>query len=424
MRHEKFGESIPYCEPSWYQGFATPYYKETHALYRNKVRAFVKKYIKRNVNKWIKAGSYPQILHEQAYAEGVSGIIYPKSLGGYAPPGAEKADYFHEQILWDELGLVDAGILSGALSINSMALPPLIMGGKKWVREEVIKPVIQGKVLASLMISEPNYGSDVAGIETKAVDMGDHWVVNGSKKWITGGLWSTWFTTAVRTGGPGFKGISLVLINKNMDGVKIRKMETQATNLHNTSFVTLKNVKVPKRNLIGKEGLGFMYIVVNFNHERWVISVQACRMSRVCYQDSIKYALSRRTFGKRLVDHQAIRMKLSEMVRHIEQLQDKIDFVTYQFNEKTDPRTMGGQCALLKVDASKCMELCAREASQIFGGSAIVREGKGARIERIYRGVRAIAIPGGSEEILLDFAIRQIIPPDPQKKKKKTNSKL
>jgi len=142
------------------------------------------------------------------------------------------------------------------------------------------------------------------------------------------------------------------------------------------------------------------------------------------HEESLKYALKRKTFGKRLVDHQAIRLKLAEMARQITALQDSIEKVTLQFNAKTADRIMGGQCALLKVNASKCFEFCAREASQIFGGSAIVQEGKGARIERLYRGVRTAAIPGGSEEILLDFSIRQIVGPPPRKKKNKKKEHL
>merc|ERR1719499_2098372 len=308
-----------------------------------------------------------------------------------------------------------------------MAMPPVIMAGPAHLREQVCRDIITGKKFCSLMISEPGYGSNVAGIETSAVRDGDHYIVNGTKKWITGGLWSEWFTTAVRTGGPGsgMRGLSLLLINKNMPGFKVRKMETQAGGLHNTSMVHLNNVRVPVKNLIGEEGKGFKYIVVNFNHERWVIAIQACRAARRCFEESIKYGLRRKTFGKRLVDHQAIRMKLAEMARRVESLQDSIERITYQFNEKTNDRVMGGQCALLKVNASQTFEFCASQASQVFGGSAIVREGKGRVVEALYRAVKATSIPGGSEEILLDFAIRQIVgPSSPKKKSRMKASKL
>ena len=121
----------------------------------------------------------------------------------------------------------------------------------------------------------------MANIETTAERDGDFYVVNGHKKWITGGLMGDFFTTAVRTGGEGMGGISLLLIEREMEGVNIRKMETQFDNSHSTTFITFDNVRVPARNLIGEEGKGFLYIVHNFNHERLVISASACRF--VCF---------------------------------------------------------------------------------------------------------------------------------------------
>jgi len=202
-------------------------------------------------------------------------------------------------------------------------------------------------------------------------------------------------------------GISLLLLEKNMPGITIRKMETQFDNCHNTTFITLEDVKVPEKNLIGEENQGFMLLMLNFNHERFVIAGQACRYARLCYELSIKYASSRETFGKKLIHHQVIRFKLAEMARQVEALHDQLERVAFLFSKKIPDFSLGGQCALLKVNSTKTFEYCAREASQIFGGNSIVKEGLGKRIERLYREVRGLAIPGGSEEILLDFTMRQ-----------------
>jgi len=153
--------------------------------------------------------------------------------------------------------------------------------------------------------------------------------------------------------------------------------------------------------------MGFMYIVHNFNHERFLISASTCRYARYCYELSFKYAMTRKTFGKTLIKHQIIRFKLAEMARQIESLHDNLERVAFQFKCGISDSKLGGQCALLKVMASKTFEYCAREASQIFGGASIVKEGKGIEVERMYRDVKRAAIPGGSEEILLDFVIRQ-----------------
>ena len=213
-------------------------------------------------------------------------------------------------------------------------------------------------------------------------------------------------------------------------------MKTQFDTTHNTTFITLDDVRVPAKNLIGRVGHGFRMIVrsasiishqislcithyhhrmllrpqvQNFNHERFIIACSTCRMARVAYEESIKYAMVRRTFGKRLVDHQIIRHKLAEMASKIQRLYANLERVAFQFSKGVEDKDMGAQCALLKVQCSQTFEFCAREASQIFGGSSIVREGRGKLVERLYREVRATAIPGGSEEILMDFAVRSAI---------------
>jgi len=271
----------------------------------------------------------------------------------------------------------------------------------------VCKPVVTGKMNICLAISEPGAGSDVANIQTTAVKEGDFYVLNGQKKWITGGLYGDFFTMAVRTGGPGMGGISLLLVEKGTPGMKIRKMATQFDTCHNTTFITLDNAKVPVKNLIGKENAGFMMLMLNFNHERWVLAVQATRYSRLAYEHAMKYAMVRETFGKKLIQHQLVRFKLAEMARQIECLYDSCERICYLTSQGIPDHKLGGPCALLKVQATKTLEYCAREASQIFGGASIVKEGKGMAVERLYREVRALAIPGGSEEILLDFTMRQ-----------------
>jgi len=398
-----YGEQISFCEPYWCQGYVSPYYKKTHEDFRALVRNFVETEIKPNINQWLEEGNgYPVSLHEKAYAAGINGCLYPVEYGGTPP---EDFDTFHELILWYEFGRAGGGGALGQMSINSMALPPIINAGSQYLKDLVVRDVVTGNKQCSLMISEPGAGSDVAGIQTAATKEGDHYIVNGQKKWITGGAIANFFTCACKTEG----GMSLLLLDANFPGIKVRKMKTQFDNTHNTTFVTLDEVAVPVQNLIGQEGQGFRYLMFNFNHERFVIAAGTTASSRLCYEEAIKYSLKRKTFGKRLIEHQIIRFKLAEMARMIESLQDNLERCAYQFAMGIPDAKLGGQCALLKVQASKTFEYCAREAAQVFGGSAVVREGQGAVVERLYREVRAVAIPGGSEEILLDFAIRQAV---------------
>jgi len=336
----------------------------------------------------------------------VSGVRerYPKHV---VPAGG--FDAFHELVYLDEISAAGPGGCMGQCGINSMALPPIMTVGSKHVQDLVVDCVFAGEKNISLAISEPTAGSDVANIRLTAVREGDKYRVNGQKKWITGGHIASYFTLVTRTSGPGAKGISLFLVDATTPGITVRKMETQFDTCHGTTFITFDDVLVPAANMIGKEGEGFKYILLNFNHERWVIAVGACRMSRLCYSESLKYALRRKTFGKTLAEHPVIRSKLAEMARQFEALHDSNERIAYSYCQGVEDSRLGKECALLKVMASKTLEYCAREASQIFGGSSIVREGPGKLVERIYRDVRSVAIPGGSEEIMLDLAARTAI---------------
>lgn len=240
---ETFGNQIPFTEPYWYQGFHSPYYTDQHKAFRAKVRKFVEEEIKPNVDKWIKTG-YPPELHQRSYELGLQGIIYPKAYGGTMP---DDFDSFYELIFVDEMARMGGGGVLGQAAINSMALPPIIHFGSDYLKDLVLRDVITGKKFCSLAISEPYAGSDVAGLRTTAKREGDHYIVNGQKKWITGGMMADFFTTAVRTGDEGMGGISLLLLHKDMPGLSVRKMETQFDNSHSTTMVTMEDVKVPAK---------------------------------------------------------------------------------------------------------------------------------------------------------------------------------
>lgn len=406
VRLDPFGDQIPHCEPPWYQGYHTTHYGDSHVRYRAAVRDFVDKEILPHAEEWVKTG-YPKELHRKAYEAGVSGILYPESYGGTLPGGAQK-DMFHELILWDEVSRETIGAL-GQLSINSMAMPPILAFGSQLVKDKVVRSVATGIKDCSLAISEPTAGSDVANIKTTAVDMGDHYLVNGQKKWITGGLIADFFTLVVRTGNAGRSGLSLLLLERHFPGVHIRKMHTTGDSSHSTSFITLEDVKIPKENLIGEVGQGFKYILLNFNHERWVIACQAVRQCRDIYADTFKYAMKRKTFGVTLMEHQAIRIKFAEMARQFEALHAMIELVALQYSCGVPDSALGGMCALLKVNASRTFEYCAHQCAHVYGGASLVKEGQGRMVERAQRGVTAVAIPGGAEDIVLDLAVRQAI---------------
>jgi alkylation response protein AidB-like acyl-CoA dehydrogenase len=417
--YEKYGELLPFCEPAWYQGGHSPYYNESHVAWRKTIRDFVDREMRPNAEQWIEnEESYPVELHQKAYAAGIQGAIFPEKYGGTPP---KDYDTFHEVIMWDELARAGGGMIFAQLSVNSMALPPVLNAGSEEMKAKIVPDIACGKKFISLAISEPTAGSDIMAVKTTAVKQGDHYIVNGQKKWITGGCMADYLTTLVRTGEEGdIFGLSMLLIPTNLEGVSRRKMKTQFDTTHSTAFITLEDVKVPCENLIGEEGMAFMQLVTNLNHERLVIAISACRSSRICFSEALNHVMSRTVFGQKLIEHQVIQYKLAEMAREIEGLQDFIERVAYQFKCGVPDGALGDLCSLLKVHASRTFEFCAREASQLFGGSSIVKEGKGKIVERLYREVRTIAIPGGSEETLLSQVGKNIF----KKSKKMQSSKL
>jgi alkylation response protein AidB-like acyl-CoA dehydrogenase len=335
-----------------------------------------------------KAGILPALIGPPWPTEYVGTTI----AGGIKP---EEVDYFHELIFVDELARCGSGGiqwgLGGGLSIG---LPPIMKFGSKYLQDLVVKPVLSGTTYICLAITEPDAGSDVANLTTTAVKTADgkHYIVNGNKKWITNGIFCDYFTVAVRTGGKGPSGVSLLVVPRT-EGVTTKQMLCQGVWASGTTYVSFEDVKVPVENLVGKEGEGFKYIMHNFNHERWGVVIQANRFARVCLEESMRYAFKRKTFGKLLIEHPVIRLKLAHMARQVEATQAQLENVTYQMNRMSfgdAQRVLGGQIALLKAQASITMEYCAREAAQIFGGLAYTRGGQGEKVERLYREVRAV----------------------------------
>ncbi|KAB8337255.1 hypothetical protein FH972_021557 [Carpinus fangiana] len=416
---DQYGDMIPFADPSWYQTFPSPHFNQSHADLREEVRDWVEEKIMPYIDEWEEAKRIPEEIYKEVgqkgWLAGLMGAEYPRHLVSNTvksvPP--EKWNQFHELIITDELARVGSGgFVWNVLGGFGIGCPPVLKYGKKELVDRIMPGILNGDKRICLAITEPDAGSDVANLtcEAKLSEDGKHYIVNGEKKWITNGIWADYFTTAVRTGEGGMNGISVLLIERSAGGVETKRMDCQGVWSSGTTFVSFDDVKVPVENLIGKENKGFRVIMTNFNHERIGIIIQATRFSRVCYEESVKYASKRETFGKKLIEHPVIRLKLAEMARQIEATYAWLEQVIYQASHMDETEAMlklGGPIAGLKAQSTRVFEFCAREASQIFGGISYTRGGRGAKIERLYRDVRAYAIPGGSEEIMLDLSMRQ-----------------
>ncbi|KAF2131942.1 short-chain specific acyl-CoA dehydrogenase mitochondrial precursor [Dothidotthia symphoricarpi CBS 119687] len=418
---DSYGDLIPYADPSWYQTYHSPYFNETHVALREEVRKWVEEKIMPYVTEWDEARKIPDEIYrdmgERGYLAGLLGIHFPVELTDRRVKcvPAEKWDHFHEMILTDELSRTGSGgLVWGLIGGYGIGAPPLFKFGKPELVKRIGPGLLSGEKRICLAVTEPDAGSDVAGLncEAKLSEDGKHYIVNGEKKWITNGIWSDYFTTVVRTGGAGNTGVSVLLIERSAGGVSTRKMDCQGVWSSGTTYITFEDVKVPVENLIGKANQGFKVVMTNFNHERIGIIIQSVRFARVCYEESVKYAHKRKTFGKKLIEHPVIRLKLAHMARQIEASYNWLENLVYQCQKMDEMEAMlklGGAIASLKAQSTTTFEFCAREASQIFGGLSYSRGGQGAKVERLYRDVRAYAIPGGSEEIMLDLSIRQAL---------------
>ncbi|MEX6723970.1 acyl-CoA dehydrogenase family protein [Parapedomonas caeni] len=376
----------------------SPFYSETHEAWTMSVRRFVEREVAPHIDAWEAAGELPRDLHRRAAEAGIIGLGFPEAYGGVS----EGIDPFHRLITTEELARPGAGGLIASLMTHGIGLPPILALGSEALKQRIAPPVLAGEKIIALAITEPSGGSDVANLRTRAEKRGNSYIVNGSKTFITSGLRADYYTVAVRTGGPGMGGISLLLLEKGMPGFTQTRLDKMGWHCSDTAALYFDDVEVPADNLIGPENAGFMGIMQNFNGERLGMAMGCCAFARVCLEDAVDWARSREVFGKPLIRNQSIRHKLADMMRQINATQVWVDQCAWAVGAgKANPADF----ALLKVQATRTLEACAREAAQTLGGASYLR---GARVERIYREVRVNAIGGGSEEIMLDLAARQL----------------
>ena len=371
-------------------------YTEEHEALRQSVAAFVQREISPYIDAWEEAGEFPRALYEKAGELGILGLGVDEEYGG--TPG----DGFHRLVVTDELAKAGSGGLVAGLMSHSIGLPPIANHGSDALKQRLIPDIIAGHKVCALAITEPSGGSDVANLQTTARREGDHYVVKGSKTFITSGMRADVITTAVRTGGPGMGGISLLAIDGDTEGLSRTPLRKMGWWCSDTATLYFDECLVPAANLVGVENQGFFAIMSNFNAERLGLAAMAWSFAKVCYEQALAYARERETFGRPLVARQVVRHKLVDMAQHIGAVGAWLEKLTAQVD--------GGQwpiadVCMLKNAATQCMELCAKEAVQIFGGAGYMR---GTIVERLYRETKVLSIGGGAEEIMKELAAKQL----------------
>ncbi|TVY26055.1 Acyl-CoA dehydrogenase [Lachnellula hyalina] len=417
----------PFAEPLWYSRGKGVYYDSSHERLRKAVRAYIDEKITPNCAEWetqgfvpkevrVQSQSFQVVLKEHSKRGFTAVAINPAGvfnhMGNIKLPGdidPQKWDGFHDLICIDEIARCGyLGVVWALGCGDSIGCPPVVNFGSDAQKKAWLPSVINGESRFCLGVTEVDAGSDVANISTTAERRGNVYIVNGAKKWITNGMWATHCTAAVRTGLPGKNGISALVIPLNSKGVSRRKILNSGVAASGSTYLEFDDVEVPVSNLLGEENKGFKIIMSNFNHERLWLACTSLRMARICLTDAYSYALERTTFGKHLIEHQAIKTKFTTIGADILPAHAFMESLVAinDMNRQAEPR-YGGLIALLKVVAGRALEKTVRETQQVMGGLGYSRTGKGARIEQISRDMRVMVIGGGSEEILSELAFMQ-----------------
>jgi len=373
------------------------YFGPAHHMVRRSVKEFVDKEIVPHIDDWEEMNEFPRDLYKKAGDVGILGIGYPEEYGG--TPG----DIFFQIAAWEEIMRCGSGGVAAGLGSLNIAIPPILSHGTDEQKERFVKPVIFGDKIAALAITEPGGGSDVAGLQTTAVREDDHYIVNGSKTFITSGCRADQITCAVRTGGSGAQGISLLVIEADTAGYSVsEKLKKTGWWASDTAEIFFDNCKVPVENLIGEENQGFYGIMENFQAERLQLAIMANMTAQLALEESIQYARQREAFGKVLAGFQVMRHKIVDMATLVE--------VSREYTYRVAAKIGAGvnqikEISMAKNFACSTSDKVTYDAVQIFGGYGFMR---GYPVERLYRDNRVLSIGGGTTEIMKEIISKHI----------------
>jgi acyl-CoA dehydrogenase len=359
-------------------------------------REFARREVAPYLQEWEDAGEVPRDLHRQAAKHGLLGVSFPIDVGG---GGGDLLD----SIAVLE-GMFEEGVSSGlmaALFTSGIALPHLAASGDADLVDRFVRPTLAGELIGSLAVTEPGGGSDVAGIRTTARREGDEYVVNGTKTFITSGVRADFVTTAVRTGGPGAAGLSLLVIEKGLPGFTVdRSLSKMGWHCSDTAELGFANVRVPAPHLVGAENTGFAQIAEQFVVERIALAIHGYGIAARSLALAASYCRERETFGKPLLANQVVRQRLVEMRRQVEVARTYVHAIARRHVAGED---VVAEACLAKQTAVECASYVCDQAVQLHGGTGYLH---GTEVERHYRDARILPIGGGATEVLTDLAAR------------------
>jgi len=369
---------------------------EDQQALRESTRRFVEREVNPHLQQWEDACHVPRELHRKAAEAGLLGVSFAEEHGGQ---GGSLADSIAMQEAFYEAGASSG--LGAALFTGGIALPHIASAGNQEQIERWVRPALTGEKIGSLAVTEPGGGSDVAGITTRAVRDGDDYVINGAKTLITSAVRADFVTTAVRTGGDGHGGISLIVVEKGTPGFSVdRSLSKMGWHCSDTAELSYTDVRVPAANLVGRENHGFYQIAEQFVVERIGLAVTAYGIAARALALTKAYCQERRTFGRPLASRQVVQHKLVEMHRQVEVARA----YTHEVVRRHDAgESVIAEACLAKETAVNCSTHVTNEAVQLHGGTGYMH---GTEVERHYRDARILPIGGGATEVLADLAAR------------------
>lgn len=375
------------------------YFSEEHEMFRKSLRDFLKREVKPNLNKWEKDGKIPKEIWKKMGKMGFLGLSYPEKYGG------GNLDFFFEVVLNEEMGRLNSGGFTiTQQAVQYMSGPYILKYGSDLLKSKYLPGIISGNLISCIGITEPNTGSDVQNIQTNAIKKGDNYIVNGSKTFITNGVYGDFIVTVVKTDpAAGSKGISLLVIDLDSPGITKTKIDKLGWRSSDTAELSFDNVVVPSENLVGEEGKGFYYLMNGLQLERLCFMPSSIATMEFAISESLSYMNERKAFGKSINKLQVLRHRIAQLSSEIEALKVFSYYCCNLFDKNIYDVKL---CSMGKLLCTELHEKVSTQCLQFFGGNGYTED---YPMARMYRDCRVGTIGGGTSEIMRDIIAKIII---------------
>jgi len=375
------------------------YFSEEHKLFRESLRDFLQKEVVPHIEKWEKTGEIERFIWKKMGDMGYFGLAYPEEYGGL------DLDIFYTLIFLEELQRINSGGFAAAMWAHAyLAMTHLKAEGDAAIKEKYLAPSISGDKIGCLCITEPFGGSDVAGMRSTAVRQGDHYILNGSKTFITNGVFSDYLIVAAKTSPEkGNKGLSIFVVDREAEGVSATKLDKLGWRASDTGEIAFTDVKVPAANLMGEEDKGFSYIMQHFALERLIMGVNAHARGEYALEYALEYMGEREAFGKTINKFQALRHTVAEMASEIEMVKAFNYSIAYNL-DKGD--YVVKEASMSKLMGTKIADEVIYKCLQMLGGYGYMED---YPLARMFRDSRLGPIGGGTSEILKEIIAKMVV---------------